>query len=84
MSGPEAIHPQEAIAIMRNALVHERAIKAELLAALKELLTDMRAAQKNMRHAANKDPRWEGCAEAIQPRVDAASAAIANAEGTAA
>ena len=48
--------------------------------ALSELLTDMRIAQANMRHAAKRDPSWEGCAEAIQPRVVAAQAALAAAE----
>lgn len=45
--------------------------RADRLAeALRELLIDMKQAQANMRAAARKDPRWEGCAEAIQPRVD--------------
>jgi hypothetical protein len=55
----------------------------ELLEALDELLTDMMIAQGNMRDAAKHDSRWEGCAEAIQPRVDAARAAIAKALGSA-
>ena len=53
----------------------------ELLEAMRELLTDMKIAQRNMRNAAKRDPAWEGCAEAIQPRVDAAIAAIAKATG---
>ena len=53
----------------------------ELYDALRELLTDMVIAQGNMRKAAKRDPAWEGCAEIIQPRVDAARAAIAKAEG---
>jgi hypothetical protein len=48
-----------------------------LAEALRELLTDVVIAQGNMRDAAKRDPRWEGCAEAIQPRVDAARAALA-------
>lgn len=53
----------------------------ELLAALRQLLLDMVIAQGNMRDAAKRDPKWEGCAEAIQPRVDAAIAAIDKMEG---
>ena len=53
----------------------------DLYDALRELLTDMVIAQGNMRKAAKRDPAWEGCAEIIQPRVDAARAAIAKAEG---
>ena len=60
-----------------------KAQNADLLAALEELLVDMKIAQRNMRHAATKDARWEGCAEAVQPRVDAARAAIARATGDA-
>jgi len=56
-------------------------VKADLLAALKELVIDVRIAQGNMRAAAMTDSKWEGCAEAIQPRVDAALAAIKKAEG---
>ena len=52
-----------------------------MLAALEDLLIDMTIAQNNMRDAAKRDSRWEGCAEAIQPRVDAARAAIAQAKG---
>jgi len=48
----------------------------DLVTVLRELLTDMIIAQDNMRDAAKRDPRWEGCAEAIQPRVDAARAAL--------
>ena len=57
-------------------------LEGELLEALNELLIDMRLAQTNMRAAAKRDPAWEGCAEAIQPRVDAAIAAIKKAEST--
>lgn len=53
----------------------------ELYEALDQLLTDMLIAHGNMRDAAKHDPRWEGCAEAIQPRVDAARAALAKARG---
>lgn len=57
-------------------------VKADALnEALGELLIDMRLAQSNMRRAALTDHRWEGCAEAIQPRVDAAISAIANYTG---
>ena len=49
---------------------------ADLREALRQLLTDMFIAQGNMRDAAKRDPAWEGCAEAIQPRVDAARAAL--------
>lgn len=55
----------------------------ELYAALLELRADMCIAQDNMRDAAKHDPRWCGCAEAIQPRVDAADAALAKARGEA-
>lgn len=57
------------------------AASKKMLEALQEILLDMEIAQKNMRDAAKKDPRWDGCAEAIQPRVDAARAAIAAATG---
>ena len=57
------------------------AASKKMLEALREILLDMEIAQKNMRDAAKKDPRWDGCAEAIQPRVDAARAAIAAATG---
>ncbi|AXU94208.1 hypothetical protein CI789_02565 [Erwinia persicina] len=53
----------------------------ELLSALQELLIDIRIAQGNMRDAAKKDKRWEGCAESFQSRVDAADLAIAKALG---
>jgi hypothetical protein len=55
----------------------------ELLEALRELLTDMVIAQANMRSAARRDASWDGCSNAIQPRVDAALAAIAKATGDA-
>lgn len=48
-----------------------------LLEALQELVKDAVAAQWNMRAAAKADPRWDGCAEVFQPRIDAARAAIA-------
>lgn len=53
----------------------------DLLEALDQLLIDMVIAQGNMRDAAKNDPRWEGCSEIIQPRVDAALAAITKATG---
>lgn len=53
----------------------------ELMEALRELLVDVSISQANMRDAAKRDQRWEGCAEAIQPRVDAAHAVIAKATG---
>lgn len=53
----------------------------ELLEALQELLIDMKIAQTNMQSAAKRDPAWEGCADAIQPRVDAAIEVIAKATG---
>ena len=56
-------------------------VAADLLEALEELLIDVAITQNNMRDAAKTDARWAGCAEAIQPRVDAARAAIAKAEG---
>jgi len=67
----------------QTAMANARLIAAapELYDALRELLTDMVIAQGNMRKAAKRDPAWEGCAEIIQPRVDAARAAIAKAEG---
>ena len=68
---------------LEHAEANARLIAAapELYDALRELLTDMVIAQGNMRKAAKRDPAWEGCAEIIQPRVDAARAAIAKAEG---
>lgn len=55
----------------------EAETRAERLAeALRELVVDMERAQANMRNAAKTDLRWEGCADAIQPRVDAARAAL--------
>nr|WP_315528249.1 hypothetical protein [uncultured Achromobacter sp.] len=53
----------------------------DLLQALDALFTDMIIAQGNMRDAAKRDPRWEGCAEEIQPRIDAARAVLAKARG---
>ena len=54
----------------------------DLLEALDQLLIVMAIAQENMREAAKYDLRWRGCAESIQPCVDAARAAIAKATGT--
>ncbi|WP_315136428.1 hypothetical protein [Achromobacter marplatensis] len=54
----------------------------ELYHALDDLFTDMIIAQGNMRDAAKRDTRWEGCAEEIQPRIDAARAALAKARGS--
>ena len=54
---------------------------AELIEAHRELLTDVSIAQANMRRAVAYDPKWEGCAEAIQPRVDAAKAALNRVSG---
>ena len=65
----------------RDADARLIAAAPELYDALRELLTDMVIAQGNMRKAAKRDPAWEGCAEIIQPRIDAARAAIAKAEG---
>lgn len=53
---------------------------AQLVGALEDLLIDMKIAQSNMRSAAKRDPSWEGCAETIQPRVDAAVAALSAAK----
>ncbi|CAB3717198.1 hypothetical protein CEY09_31635 [Achromobacter marplatensis] len=55
----------------------------EIFKALDDLFTDMLIAQGNMRDAAKHDHRWEGCAEEIQPRIDAARAALAKAKGQA-
>ncbi len=84
-----AANQEKEIATVPGGYPHERheanasliAAAPELLEALRELLTDMVIAQGNMRKAAKRDPAWEGCAEIIQPRVDAARAAIAKAEG---
>lgn len=67
-----------------ETLRESRAAVAELIEAHRELLTDVSIAQANMRRAAAYDPKWEGCAEAIQPRVDAAKAALARVTGGAA
>lgn len=83
------IHPrdfgtfhEEAIAEILDAEnIRPSEVARELLEALEQLLIDMTLAQTNMRVAAKRDPNWEGCAEAIQPRVDAARAAIAKARG---
>lgn len=63
------------------ANAHLIAAAPELYQALDDLLTDIIIAQGNMRDAAKRDNRWEGCAEEIQPRIDAARAAIAKARG---
>lgn len=55
-------------------------VNKQLLDAAKEMLVDVRISQNNMRHAAGRDAMWQGCAEAIQPRVDALQQAIAAAE----
>lgn len=70
--------PEIVVATHYDAVVAQR---DELLEALTELVTDMVIAQGNMRDAAKHDPRWEGCADAIQPRIDASRAAIAKARG---
>lgn len=54
----------------------------DLYHALDDLFTDMVIAQGNMRDAAKRDNRWEGCAGEIQPRIDAARAALAKARGS--
>jgi colicin import membrane protein len=59
------------------ALEKVRSAAPLLLDALQELVTDAVVAQWNMRDAAKTDPRWAGCSEALQPRIDAARAAIA-------
>ncbi|MBP2230770.1 hypothetical protein J2847_004079 [Azospirillum agricola] len=59
---PQQPHPADAV--------------GEVVKALDQLLIDVAIAQGNMRDAAKRDHRWEGCAEAIQPRVDAARAAL--------
>lgn len=64
--------------LLRTSL---RAQRDELFAALEELLADMVIAQGNMRHAAKRDPSWEGCAEAIEPRCEAARTLIAKVKG---
>jgi beta-phosphoglucomutase-like phosphatase (HAD superfamily) len=86
------VHDCEGTAIMGDAQYYPwvpgeadqwRLIAAapELLEALRELLIDMQIAQSNMTDAAKRDRHWVGCAEAIQPRVDAAKSAIAKATG---
>ena len=73
---------QKQLSDLRRLAMDGAKATSELLEALNELLIDMRLAQTNMRAAAKRDPAWEGCAEAIQPRVDAAIAAIKKAEST--
>ena len=53
----------------------------DLLEALQETVKDLVAYQVNALHAAKTNNRWEGCAEAVQPSIDAANAAIAKAMG---
>lgn len=53
----------------------------ELLEALQEMLKDAVVTQRNMLNASKHDDSWKGCAEAIQPRIDKARAAIAKALG---
>lgn len=52
----------------------------EMLAALKEADGQLVAYQVNARTAFRTDPKWEGCAEAVQPTIDKIRAAIAKAE----
>ena len=62
---------------------HSQLIAAapELLEALQETVKDLVAYQVNARHAAKINNRWEGCADAVQPSIDAARSAIAKALG---
>ncbi|MDU5828531.1 MAG: hypothetical protein E6Z60_16650 [Mixta calida] len=60
---------------------HLIAAAPELLEALQETVKDLVAYQVNALHAAKSNNRWEGCAEAVQPSIDAAHAAIAKALG---
>lgn len=80
LDGPRGRINIAAIADRYASKVQPEPVNQQLLAALEDLAIDMKIAQGNMRIAAIRDPKWEGCAEAIQPRVDAAEAAIAAAE----
>ncbi|WP_261437610.1 hypothetical protein [Serratia proteamaculans] len=53
----------------------------ELLEALQETVKDLVAYQVNARNAAKINNRWEGVAEAVQPSIDKARAAINKALG---
>lgn len=53
----------------------------ELLDALENVVKHLVVAQWNMRDAAQRDPRWEGCADMCNASVEAAHAAIAKARG---
>lgn len=44
--------------------------------ALGECIKDLVAYQVNARKAAKNDPRWEGCAEVVQPTINTARAAL--------
>ena len=63
-----------------EARSHAEARAERLAEALREALIDLERSQANMRNAAKTDPRWEGCAEAIQPRVDSARALLRDQE----
>ena len=71
----------EQSAAYKAGMEYQERVEMDLLEALVELLTDMEIAQGNMLDAAKRDPKWQGCAEAIQPRVDKAIAAISKATG---
>ncbi|AGH31856.1 hypothetical protein SLPG_00062 [Salicola phage CGphi29] len=53
----------------------------KLVEALGDALTDLIGYQVNARKAAKHDSAWEGVAEAVQPRIDKARAALAKATG---
>lgn len=76
------VHAERGDDVQGDANANLIAAAPELYHALDDLFTDMIIAQGNMRDAAKRDTRWEGCAEEIQPRIDAARAALAKARGS--
>lgn len=72
------------LALTKSLVAENASLKAQrdaLLEALTEALKDLRIYQMNARSAARTDDRWEGVAEAIQPRIDGGEAAIAKVRG---
>jgi hypothetical protein len=74
------------VAIIANDIENEAdayliAAAPELLAELEEARIDLLLVRNSARDAAKTDPRWEGVAEILDKRVQAADAAINKATG---